>query len=1222
MSERADDQALARALAVFDAAVLESPSDESVLRAAARLAVDHLGVDLAIAFPLRPGQGLDRGYACTSGEPLDDALRDDLYRAAASFSGRRRDDQEPGVLTAAVALRRKEARASWRCFVAPIRAGATPRALLAVLASRRPGQGEAPARGLSPASLLRALDYVAARAGAALATASQQSTVQRQLADQASLNKVTLALASAAHGRDLLDLIVRSALHLSGARACSLFVLDAHGMRCAARVEESAPEHVAHDLEADAAEARVASHVLSTNAQVLTDARGEPLPHWGPASPAPFVVGLPVRYERQMLGVLCVRGPAGRGFTAAQVALLWVLCSHTAVTLENARLIDEERRRAHQAAALLDAATASGATLKLDDVLYEIVATTARLTGADRSSIFLLDSTGRYLRPAALYNMDESFVQRWLQHPVKLDDELLSSEAILTGQPVVVNDAERDPRTDKEAVRLFGDRSILVVPMQTKGEVIGTLWVNHVGKHYTFTDDDVKITVAIANQAAMAISNARLYAESQRKGEELAKRRLAEVSTILGVSTEIASILHIDAVLASVVRNVRNLLQVDACRLYRLPGQGGELVLAAQAHADDSGRPDGDPAALRRLAQQCLERREALVLMPEAEGVPSDYQVMVAAPLIARDTPLGVLCALNRSPHAFLDDEQQLIMAFANQAAVAIEHAALFESLRRRVRELSGLHELAMTMVALPELRSIIGHLTAKLGELLDVEHCAILLYDSQTHSMVAQPPAHGLTDEEASRLRVRLSDGTASARVWETGTAYFSNDAARETTHAPHWVRELNEHGLLLVPMRIGDTTIGLIRAANKRNGLFTDDDVRLLGIFASQAAAIVQHAILYDRVNRERDELDAILGNTSDSIFVFDLDGHLVRVNRAAETLFGVPPALGGAPACRDLFRCADLGGKSPCAAACIVARVAHERMVLPYVEHKLLSDDGRELDVTSSYTYVEAHGSEGPRVVVITRDISRLKEVERLKSDFVSMVSHELRTPLAIIKGYAATLLRLNGKVSAETELRWLRSIDESCDRLTRLIDNLLNVSRIESGRFTINPQPVAINEIVRRAVSSITSQAPEHVFTVSLPDDTPMIHADRDQTEQVLLNLLSNAAKYSEGGSAIEVGVREEGDWVVVSVKDHGPGIPAAQLPHLFEKFHRVEGPGARRASGSGLGLYICKAIIDAHQGRIWATSDAGGGSTFSFALRRLAMRSDVPAPADARAPTAS
>ncbi len=236
-----------------------------------------------------------------------------------------------------------------------------------------------------------------------------------------------------------------------------------------------------------------------------------------------------------------------------------------------------------------------------------------------------------------------------------------------------------------------------------------------------------------------------------------------------------------------------------------------------------------------------------------------------------------------------------------------------------------------------------------------------------------------------------------------------------------------------------------------------------------------------------------------------------------------------------------------------------------------------------------------------MAIVRDISRVKEVERLQSDFVSTVSHELRTPLAVIKGYAATLLNPALSLDAERQKRFVKGINDASDRLIRLIDNVLSVSRLESGRFKLNLQTFDLADVVLKVANSFRASTGKHSIVAEVPPEGLRVRADRDQIEQVLGNLVSNAIKYSPDGGTITISGRNGAGEVLLTVSDQGIGIPRPQFYRVFEKFYRGDAAVTKRVAGTGLGLYICKSIIEAHGGRICVESEVGRGSQFQVSL---------------------
>ena len=719
-----------------------------------------------------------------------------------------------------------------------------------------------------------------------------------------------------------------------------------------------------------------------------------------------------------------------------------------------------EEKRAHEAAVLLEIAQAAGSTLELAEVLDRVVQKTASLTGADRCSIWLLDHSRERLLPAALFGMDPVFTARWKRRILSLKDECLSQEVISTGRPVVVLDAETDPRTDKRAVALFADKSILVVPLMTKGQVIGTLFLNHVGRPYAYTDQDVAITMAIASQAAVAIENAQLYEESRRKGEEL-------LASFRRVGEALAAGLDLSETLQIIVNVATEMTHAEIGCL-ELAGEQGELTVQATKGIDLeewrarlSRRGDSLGEAVLRTGQplRLADLRTEGDLYHEN---PFGDQVgaYLGVPLRLRGEVQGVLAVHDRHPGRFTPAEVDMLCSFANQAAVAIDNARLFTALQRQVAELS----------------------------------------------------------------------------------------------------------------------------------------------------AAMSQNAALYSRLQLEKDRLDAIFRSSSDAIFMADNQLRILAFNPAAELLTGwhADEAIGAQ--CADVFQCnhrprghAGVGRPSP--SLCPMLKVIATREPIPYAELTITTREGQTKDVAASYSFIPTSNDVGPCGVAIVRDISRLREVDRLKSEFVSMVSHDLRTPLAVIKGYAATLLNPLLTLDREREKRFIKGINDASDRLTRLIDNVLSVSRLEAGRFKLNPQVFDLYEVVQRVAASFRSSSSKHQLLIQVPEVGLQVRADRDQIEQVLTNLVSNALKYSPEGGQVVIAGQARAHEVEIQVSDEGIGIPRAQLTRVFEKYYRGDSAVTKRVSGTGLGLYICKSIVEAHGGRVWVESEPGRGSTFHFSIPR-------------------
>lgn len=249
-----------------------------------------------------------------------------------------------------------------------------------------------------------------------------------------------------------------------------------------------------------------------------------------------------------------------------------------------------------------------------------------------------------------------------------------------------------------------------------------------------------------------------------------------------------------------------------------------------------------------------------------------------------------------------------------------------------------------------------------------------------------------------------------------------------------------------------------------------------------------------------------------------------------------------------------------------------------------------------------FFPVRGAEGKNIGagILLHDVTREREADAMKSQLLSTVSHELRTPLASIKGFAATLLRQDVRWDETTQRDFLRIIEEEADRLTEIIDNLLDMSQLEAGVLRVDKEPVQLRTLIRDVVDEMRMRTEAHWFVVDLPAALPRVSADSRRIRQVLHNLLENAIKYSKSGQ-ITISCEVEDADVLVSVSDQGEGIPVEFLDQVFERFFQIDGASTRRIGGSGLGLSISRGIVEAHGGRIWAESTPGQGSTFRFTL---------------------
>jgi PAS domain S-box-containing protein len=354
-------------------------------------------------------------------------------------------------------------------------------------------------------------------------------------------------------------------------------------------------------------------------------------------------------------------------------------------------------------------------------------------------------------------------------------------------------------------------------------------------------------------------------------------------------------------------------------------------------------------------------------------------------------------------------------------------------------------------------------------------------------------------------------------------------------------------------------------------------------------------------NRLGEQSRQLESILYFCGDGIVTVDAALRITGFNPAMEamTAWRARQVLG--QFYYDVLRPRDRKGnpvgfdRDPLVQALATGRTVADREIV------LLARDGQQVDVAVTAAAVRSPQGQPISGVLNVRDITRSLQAEELRSTFVSVVSHELQTPIAIIKAYASTLRRDDTTWDADTLRGGLEAMEDEADRLDHLVSNLLYASRIQAGGLQMEPTPMDLADVVRGAVRRFVARSPEVDVRVRFPGAVPPILADRERIQEVVLNLLDNAVKYSPRGQRIRVSGKVTDEAVTVNVSDRGQGIPLREQERIFERFQRLEGADVRRTQGAGLGLYICRAIVEAHGGRLWVQSELGRGSTFSFSL---------------------
>ena len=417
--------------------------------------------------------------------------------------------------------------------------------------------------------------------------------------------------------------------------------------------------------------------------------------------------------------------------------------------------------------------------------------------------------------------------------------------------------------------------------------------------------------------------------------------------------------------------------------------------------------------------------------------------------------------------------------------------------------------------------------------------------------------------------------------------------------------------------PMRHLGVHVGNFYLVEKAGGeAFTDEDEEILVLFAAQAATAIANARTYRAERRARADLEALIETSPVGVVVFEArTGALVSLNREAARI--VQDLCGPGQSAEQLLgviTCRRADGREIALDRLPLARALDRAETVRAEEVVLSVPDGRS--VTTLINATPIRDPDGPddalaSVVVTLQDLAPLREIERMRAEFLGMVSHELRAPLTSIKGSAATALRAARLVGPAEVAQFFRIIDEQADRMDSLIGDLLDAGRIETGTLSVAPEPSDVAVLVDQARGTFISGGGRHTVRIDLPPDLPRVMADRQRLVQVLNNLLANAARHSPESAPIRIAAEREGLDVAVSVADEGRGIAPDQLGQLFRKYSTA----GDREGGSGLGLAICKGLVEAQGGRIRAESGGVGlGARFTFTIPVAEAASDSPAPA--------
>jgi len=533
----------------------------------------------------------------------------------------------------------------------------------------------------------------------------------------------------------------------------------------------------------------------------------------------------------------------------------------------------------------------------------------------------------------------------------------------------------------------------------------------------------------------------------------------------------------------------------------------------------------------------------------------------------------GFLCKPLESHEVLQTLQRVLVRSQKIKDWAGQESSQRLRTLQRRLDGLEALTRVGKSITGLLNLDELLAAVVDASVELTGAEESSLLLLDESSGELYVRA-ARNFQDDFVRSFRLPIQNSLAG-QVMRTGKPLVVNSNLPQKIKTSYLV-----YTLIYVPLRLANRVIGVLGVDNRQSGHpFQQEHLDLISVLADYAASAISNARVFSAVQQEKKKFESILTKMEDGVIVLDHQGRVVLVNEKACDLFGIEAQKNEGKSAVDVFAQEEL-----------LQAIREDANLECCVEISL--EDGR-------YFNIQARLIPEIGKVISLQDITNLKELSRIKSDFVSIVSHDLRSPLTSILGYVDLLARVGPVTSLQQE--FIQRVRVSVKSITDLINDLLNLSRIEAG-FDMHKEPVVVDALLTSIVDSMRDvfNQKQQSLQLDIAPGLPSILGNPVQLNQLFGNLIENAHKYTPESGVIQVRAYLEGEQVIIQVQDNGLGIPRTDHPYIFDKFYRASNV-FQDIPGTGLGLAIAKSIVDDHEGRIWVDSVIDQGTTFTLVL---------------------
>jgi GAF domain-containing protein/nitrogen-specific signal transduction histidine kinase len=952
-------------------------------------------------------------------------------------------------------------------------------------------------------------------------------------------------------------------------------------------------------------------------------------------------MGIPLLFRDQSVGMITLDKLTSNFYDENAGRLALIFANQAAVAIQNARLFEETKRHVSEMSVLLEAGRRIAATLELETMLRTIVTHTTRLVGARCGMIALISEDEERVIHRAAHGLDE----RQLENLVDYESiwEGLGGWVIRERAPTLSRDLAADERVTGQArhwVTEQGLASAAVMPLQVKEQVVGILAVMNRQDDLALGQHDLDLLAVMASQAAVALENAELFAERERN--------IAELSILYQTGRAISAFLDQEAILNMIYTQVSQVM--DATSFYIAFYDEERREVSFPFAIERGERRDWAPRQDRwGLTEYVLTHKRPLMLSDHArerleemgiEVIGTEAYSWLGVPMLAGDRALGVICVQNHEKErAYDQDHLSLLSTIAAQAAVAVRNAQLFQQVQdlasemeRRVEErteelvqavselmlerdrVQTLYRITSELAASLDLDRVLNRSLSLICEAVGAPRASILLVDLDSDRLIhrAVLGRQESLPRGGRETKYRLGMGLAGWVLETMEPAIVTN-----VEEDPRWLQEdgavREDKSALAVPMLSGETAVGVLLLFHPRTNYFTEDQLQLVMTIGHQVASAINNAGLYALVQESAERLgnlaranqaetaksQAMLEAIADGVMVTDAKGQVILFNAAAAArILDIPreAVLG-----RNIKDMSGLYGAAGSSWATLAAdwQVDHDDAQVPYIE-EMLDIEGRIVSVRLAPVYLD---TEFLGTVSVFRDITHDAEVARMKSDFVSTVSHELRTPMTSIKGFVDLILMGTAGHVSEQQRHFLNIVKSNIDRLADLVEDILDLSKIETGQLHLQLESVYFPVVVQSVLESLQAEIEEKELELAfeVAPDLPLVKGDQDRLIRILTNLVSNAYKYTPAGGRICITAAPQENFLRVMVADTGIGIQKEEQVKIFDRFFRADHPMVREVSGTGLGLPIVKSLVEMHGGTVQVRSELGKGSEFSFTL---------------------